>query len=296
MIWLIGDRGMLGTELRQVLASRSMPYLGSDREVDIRELQALRAFAAGKGIRCIINCSAYTNVDKAEEEEELARGINALGAGNIALVARELGAVMIHVSTDYVFRGDADRPYEEADPLDPAGAYGRTKAEGERLVAAAAPRHYIVRTAWLYGRYGPNFVYTMLKHMKVKPALNVVNDQRGTPTWAYDLAHALADLASRKDGPYGTYHYTNEGQTTWHGFATEIERLGREAGILQKPCTVDAIKSDEYPSKVKRPAWSVLSKAKTRQALGLSTPDWQASLACFMAQAPSWPELKTRIE
>jgi dTDP-4-dehydrorhamnose reductase len=300
MIWVIGNKGMLGTELAAVLRSRGMPHAGSDREVSILDPAALRRFAReraaeGAAIRWILNCSAYTAVDRAEEEEEVARGINAVGPGNIAEVARELGARLIHVSTDYVFRGDGSEPYQETDPVAPAGAYGRTKAEGEQRVAAACPEHFIVRTAWLYGRHGPNFVYTMLKLMRAREAVSVVSDQQGTPTWSFDLASALADIAGQDATRYGVYHFTNEGQTSWHGFASEIQRLGRELGILGRDCAVNPITSDQYPSKVKRPAWSVLSKRKIVEELGIHPPDWKASLRAFLAGIAGWEELDARI-
>jgi len=299
MIWLIGDKGMLGTELAAVLRSRGVAFVATDREVDIRDPGALRRFARDASpaapLDWIVNCSAYTAVDRAEEEEELARAVNATGAGHVAAVAQELGARLVHVSTDYVFRGDGARPYLESDPVDPAGAYGRTKAEGERLVAAACPRHFIVRTAWLYGRHGPNFVYTMLRLMRAREAVAVVADQRGTPTWSFDLAQAVAELVARDATRYGIYHFTGEGQTTWHGFAAEIQRLGRELGILPRDCAVNAITSDQYPSKVRRPAWSVLSKEKIARELGIVPPGWEASLRAFLTGIAGWPELDARI-
>jgi dTDP-4-dehydrorhamnose reductase len=300
MIWLIGNKGMLGTELSGVFESSGMDYAGTDREVDIRDLSALRRYAreaehAGNYFDWIVNCSAYTAVDKAEEEEQTALGINALGAENIAKLAAELDAALIHVSTDYVFRGDGNAPYLESDPMDPAGAYGRTKAAGEKLVAAACQNHFILRTAWLYGKHGPNFVYTMLKLMSAKDSINVVGDQRGTPTWAYDLAQAMAEIIASNSNKYGIYHFTNEGRTDWHAFAVEIQRLGREFGILAKECAVNRITSDQYPSKVKRPAWSVLSKEKIKRELGIEPPDWKASLRTFLKGIADWPGLDERI-
>jgi len=291
---------MLGTELSGVLRSRGMDFRGSDREVDIRDPAALLRFARetpsqGAGFDWILNCSAYTAVDKAEEEEEVARAINAVGAGNIAATAREIGAKVIHLSTDYVFRGDGDRPYLESDPMDPAGAYGRTKAEGERRVAAACEQHFIVRTAWLYGRHGPNFVYTMLRLMRTRDLVSVVADQRGTPTWTFDLANALADIAGKDSSKFGVYHFTNEGQTSWHGFAVEIQRLGRELGILARDCAVTPIGSDQYPSRVKRPSWSVLSKRKIAEQLAIVPPEWKASLRSFLSGIAGSQELDARI-
>jgi dTDP-4-dehydrorhamnose reductase len=279
---------MLGTELSGVLTEAGLEWSGSDREVDIRDPEALRAWLSspgggnGRKPDWIVNCSAYTAVDKAEDEEELARSINATGAGNIALVASEIGARLVHISTDYVFRGEGTRPYLETDPVDPAGAYGRTKAEGETLVSNACPRSFILRTAWLYGAHGTNFVRTMIKLMRERGSISVVADQHGTPTWAFDLAQAiLAVIKADADG-YGIYHYTNAGQTTWFEFAVAIQALGRELGILDRACEVKAVTSDQYPAKVKRPAWSVLSKDKIVAVFGIEPPEWKESLMKFL--------------
>ena len=288
MIWLIGHRGMLGTELSEVLTAAGLEWSGTDREVDIRDPDALRAWLAvpgggnGRKLDWIVNCSAYTAVDKAEDEEDLARSINATGAGNIATVAREAGARLIHMSTDYVFRGDGTRPYLETDPVDPAGAYGRTKAEGEALVMKTCPRSFMLRTAWLYGRHGPNFVHTMLKLMRERDTISVVADQHGTPTWALDLAQAILAIIEADSKEYGIYHYTNAGQTTWFEFAVAIQALGRELGLLDRVCEVKAITSDQYPAKVKRPAWSVLSKDKIAAVFGIKPPEWRESLRKFL--------------
>lgn len=219
MIWLIGNKGMLGQEISKIFLHNDINFLGTDRDVDIRDLAALRVYSAGKNINWIINCSAYTAVDEAEEEEEIARSINAFGAGNIAQVASEIGAAIIHISTDYVFRGDARRPYLENDPVDPQCVYGRTKAEGEALVVSLCPQHFIVRTAWLYGKHGSNFVVTMLKLMNAKTSIAVVNDQYGTPTWAYDLAKVIFCIVTKNSNKYGIYHFTDAGETTWFEFA-----------------------------------------------------------------------------
>jgi dTDP-4-dehydrorhamnose reductase len=288
VIWLIGHKGMLGTELSEVLDAVGLEWAGSDREVDIRDPDALRAWVAapgggnGRKLDWIVNCSAYTAVDKAEDEEELARSINATGAGNIAAVAREAGARLVHMSTDYVFRGDGARPYLETDPVDPAGAYGRTKAEGESLVLAACPRSFVLRTAWLYGRHGPNFVSTMLNLMRERDSISVVSDQHGTPTWAFDLAQVILTIIKADPETYGMYHFTNAGQTTWYDFAVAIQNLGRECGLLDRVCEVKAITSDQYPAKVKRPAWSVLSKEKITKVFGIEPPEWKESLRKYL--------------
>ncbi len=277
MIWLIGNKGMLGTELSNLLSCRGVPFVGTDREVSILDPAALEAFAAGKGIGCIVNCAAYTAVDKAETEEDLARALNAEGPENIGRLAANLGARVVHVSTDYVFDGNGKSPYKEGDPVNPASAYGRTKAEGEARLLAACPSAMIVRTAWLYGRHGPNFVATMLRLMAEKDELGVVMDQRGSPTWAYDLAVALTDLAVAEDAPSGAYHFTNDGETSWYDFAVEIQRLGRELGVLSRDCRVKPLTTAEYGSKTRRPAYSVLCKDRIK-ARGIPVPDWKASL------------------
>ena len=193
MIWLIGNRGMLGTELSGVLEERGMAVTGTDREVDITSLMALQTFARdthakGSRISVIINCAAYTAVDRAEDEEELARSLNCRGPANIASCAEELGVPLLHVSTDYVFNGNGNRPYREDDETDPVGIYGLTKRDGERVAMENNPNTWIIRTSWLYGEHGNNFVHTMLRLMREKDVLNVVNDQRGSPTRARDLA------------------------------------------------------------------------------------------------------------
>ena len=282
MIWLIGNRGMLGTELSLLFESRGLSFFGTDRECDITDLDSLLRGPGDRKVEWVINCSAYTAVDKAEDEEELARRINARGAGNAARVAREMGARMIHISTDYVFSGSGNRPYLEEDPVQPLGAYGRTKAEGETLVREACSEHFILRTAWLYGRHGKNFVYTMLKLMSTRSELSVVSDQWGSPTWTRDLALAIVSIITSDSRAYGTYHYTNEGETTWYDFAREIQRLGRESGLLQSEGFIRPLTSAEYPTKDQRPSYSVLSKRKIGSILGIKPPQWRGSLESFM--------------
>lgn len=295
MIWVIGDRGMLGTELREELERRGLPFVGSDRETSILDDGAMRAFAAGKGISAIINCAAYTAVDKAEDEVELCTAINAEGPEHIGRVGRELGARVIHISTDYVFDGSATRPYREDDPVSPLGVYGKTKAEGEARLLAACPGSVIVRTAWLYGLHGPNFVYTMLKLMNSKPRIGVVADQLGSPTWARDLAGALVEFADPERHPEGIYHFTNEGVTSWHGFALEIHRLGRKLGLIERDCEVAGIGTEDYPTKAARPAYSVMSKEQTSRELKRRIPIWEASLAKFLELVHDHPEAHRRI-
>jgi len=284
MIWLVGCRGMLGTELAELLASRGIGYVGTDRELDIRDPAALEAFARGRGIGWIVNCAAYTAVDKAEDEEELARSLNAAGPGNLGRLAAAIGASVLHFSTDYVFDGSGSRPYREEDPLSPLGAYGRTKAEGEELLRAACPSSVILRTAWLYGRHGPNFVRTMLRLMGERERVGVVADQHGTPTWTRDLAEALISLTRQGGSFYGIYHYSCGGETSWFDYAAEIRRIGREAGLLGRECAIVPLNSGEYPAKARRPAYSVLSKDKIRSTRAVAVPDWRESLGAFLEE------------
>jgi dTDP-4-dehydrorhamnose reductase len=284
MIWLVGNKGMLGSEVTAALVEAGFDLVGSDREVDILDPEALAGFAEGKSLSWIVNCAAYTAVDKAEDEAALAMRINAEGPQNLALLASRVGARILHMSTDYVFDGKGARPYAEDDPVNPTGSYGRSKAEGEARVRSACPEHVILRTAWLYGKAGSNFVATMLRLMATKERVGVVADQRGTPTYAVDLAGAIAAIVGSAEPRFGTFHYTNLGETCWYEFALEIERLGLEYGILSRECPIDALTTEEYPTKAKRPAYSVLSKKKILDAYGLLIPEWKESLTLFMKE------------
>jgi dTDP-4-dehydrorhamnose reductase len=289
---------MLGIELALVFEKNGIPFVGTDREVDIADASALWGFAEGKGFDWIVNCAAYTAVDKAEDDVDACRRLNTEGAGNIAATAHALGARLVHISTDYVFNGRgiveagaaSPRLYREDDATDPIGVYGLTKRDGEDAVLANAPDAYIVRTAWLYGAHGGNFVHTMIRLMKERDAVAVVNDQYGSPTWTFDLSEAVAAFITAANGerpaPSGIYHYTNEGLATWFDFASEIYRQGRALGILAKDCEVRPCTSAEFPAKVKRPAFSVLDKGKIKAALGIGIPDWDKSLEHYLSQ---WP-------
>jgi dTDP-4-dehydrorhamnose reductase len=286
LIWLIGNKGMLGTELSRLLENNSMPHTGTDREVDITDPAALLSFARAHSFDWIINCAAYTAVDKAEDDEVLCRNLNTNGAANIAKTAKIVNARLIHISTDYVFNGRGTRPYLEDDLTDPIGIYGLTKRDGEKAVLNENGASYIIRTAWLYGLYGNNFVKTMLRLMKEKENLSVVNDQQGSPTWAYDLAAAaiqfIRQTEDKKNPPYGIYHFTNEEQCTWFEFASAIYEEGCGLGILTKACEVKPCSSAEYPARVKRPAYSVLDKGKIKKTLGLEIPPWRESLKKYL--------------
>jgi len=292
VIWLIGNRGMLGTELSVLMEKSGVQFIGTDREVDITGMSALEKKAEELQITWIVNCAAYTAVDKAEEDIDACRNINTLGAANVSLCARNAGANIIHISTDYVFDGKRIvegkdlRPYREDDEASPIGVYGLSKRDGEIAVTENNPRSFIIRTAWLYGKHGGNFVNTMLRLMNEKNEVKVVDDQRGSPTWAFDLASliltVIKNVDSGKNTSFGIYHYTNEGNISWFDFAKEIYRQGRELGLIKKECDVKPCTSAEYPAKVKRPAYSVLDKSKIKTALGISIPVWDESLKEYL--------------
>jgi len=285
MIWLVGNKGMLGSELSEKLDAIGFPWVGTDREVDIASTQAIRSFAVAKNIQWIVNCAAYTAVDKAEAEPELAQALNVEGPRNLALLARDLGASIIHLSTDYIFSGDCTRPYREDDPVEPTGVYGRAKAEGEAALLDACERSIVLRTSWLYGKHGPNFVYTMLRLMRQKDELGIVADQRGGPTWAADLARAIVHILEAPRTQFGVYHFTGLGEASWYEFALEIHRLGRERGILERDCKLRALTTAEYPTAARRPAYSVLSTDKIARGYGIIARPWKESLEDFFDDA-----------
>jgi len=283
MIWLIGCKGMLGTEIARQLSENKMDFVGTDIDVDITNPQALAEFSKGKDITYIINCSAYTAVDKAESDANFAKKLNEDGPRNIANLANQIHAKMIHISTDYVFDGTGTEPYTEDMPVAPIGVYGRTKAAGEAAVRQNLKEYYIIRTAWLYGWAGKNFVYTMIKAMNTHDAVKVVNDQKGSPTFAGDLASVIIKIINKNAVPYGTYHCTDFGEITWWDFTNEIKNIGIETGLItNKNCVVNPCTTEDYPTPAKRPSYSVLCKDKIQKALGIKLPDWKSSLKEFM--------------
>jgi len=294
MIWLIGNKGMLGTEISLLLKENNITFIGTDSETDITDIETLKNFACIKKIKWIINCAAYTAVDKAEDDIENCRRLNTYGAANTAECAKIIGAKLIHISTDYVFDGMGIkeegniRPYRENDKTAPTGVYGLTKRDGEIAVTKNNPDSYIIRTAWLYGKFGNNFVHTMLKLMNERDEVKVVNDQRGSPTWTFNLATIILYIIEKTDSgkniPFGIYHYTNEGDITWFDFAKEIYKQGCEHGCITNECKVKQCTSAEFPAKVKRPAYSVLDKNKITSALDITIPSWDASLNEFLKQ------------
>ena len=275
-ILITGCYGQLGTEMGKIAANRSDHqwfFTDIDR-LDICNPDALEAMFSEHQINVCLNCAAYTAVDMAEDQPEKASLINADAPQVLAETCLRHHATLLHVSTDYVFAGDAQSPYKEDDPIAPQSVYGQTKADGERRIRESGCSHLIVRTAWLYSSTGKNFVKTMLKLAETHESVNVVSDQQGTPTWAGDLAQALMKLLDH----YGTrhvqetFHFTNEGITTWDRFADAVFQI---AGC---PCQVNPITTAQYPTKASRPAYSVLDKTKIKDTLGIEIPFWEDSL------------------
>jgi dTDP-4-dehydrorhamnose reductase len=286
MIWLIGNRGMLGSDVEEMLKTRSVPYVASDLDIDITDYTALRDFASSRDIGWIINCSAYTAVDNAEEERDKAFSINADGAHNIARVAKDSGAKLVHVSTDYVFDGEKTGPYVENDETNPLGAYGQSKLAGEQRIISAMEPYFIIRTAWLYGAKGNNFVRTMLRLFRERNEVKVVADQWGSPTYTKDLANTLISVANGNASRFGIYHFTNEGRTNWHEFAKEIYSLARRNGLINREVNIIPIAASEYPTKARRPKNSYLSKEKIGRELGVECRDWRKALEEFILTSP----------
>jgi dTDP-4-dehydrorhamnose reductase len=242
--------------------------------LDLTDRKATFEYVANGGFDAVINCAAMTNVDACETNREAAISANAFGAGNLAAAAAAIGAKIIHVSTDYVFSGDAKEPYSEWDVPAPVSAYGKSKLLGENYVRAENPKSFIVRTSWLYGYVGNNFVRTMLRLASENPEITVVNDQFGNPTHANDLAHHMLKLITTE--AYGYYHCTGEGICSWYDFASEIIRL---SGL---DCTVKPCGSDEYPSPTVRPAYSAMDNLALRATVGNEMRDWKEAIAAFM--------------
>ncbi len=276
-ILITGSNGQLGNEMRVLSKEHGKhQYFFTDviqaddtYLLDITDKAAVSAFVEAHSIDLIVNCAAYTNVDKAEEDEATAQKINA----DALVVLGSQGVKVIHISTDYVFSGDEHVPYRESDPVAPRTAYGRTKYMGEKNLLAACPEAVILRTAWLYSIYGNNFVKTMIRLGQEKEKLGVVFDQIGTPTYAADLAWAIFTVIETPAWHPGVYHFTNEGVCSWYDFTLAIHEL---AGITK--CQVRPILSEEYQYKTPRPHYSVLDKSKFKKAFGVEIPHWREAL------------------
>lgn len=295
-ILVTGANGQLGNEMRLMTKGSSDEYIFTDVTeqdgvkttfLDITDVETLRAVVKNEGVKCIVNCAAYTNVDKAETDETLCRKLNATAPELLAKVMKEVNGLLIHVSTDYVFGGDPyNTPCKEDQKGTPTGVYGKTKLEGEQNIIASGVKHIIIRTAWLYSEFGKNFVKTMLNLTATKPTLNVVFDQCGTPTYAGDLADVIlvviedykkeilnSQSSNANYSKNGIYHFSNEGVCSWYDFTVKIAELAGNTACDIQPCH-----SNEFPSPVKRPAYSVLDKTKVKTTFGTKVPYWTVSL------------------
>lgn len=280
-ILVTGANGQLGNEMRVVARNSADNYIFTDvAELDITDAAAVEKMVTGNDVKVIVNCAAYTNVDKAEDDREFAELLNARAVENLAQAIRRNDGLLVHVSTDYVFGGTQNNtPCREDEPANPTGVYGVTKLHGEQAIIASGCHHIIIRTAWLYSEFGKNFLKTMLDLTTTKPQLKVVFDQVGSPTYAYDLALAIFDIVENRKyvDNDGIYHYSNEGVCSWFDFTKMIAEYADHTGCDIQPCH-----SDEFPSKVIRPSYSVLDKTKIKKTFGVAVPYWTDSLRVCM--------------
>jgi len=276
-ILVTGVGGQLGYDVVKVLKERNIEYIGADlKEFDITNYAAAHRFITDYGPDAVIHCSAYTAVDRAEDEPELCRRVNAIGTENIAKICKEIDAKMIYISTDYVFPGTGEEFYEVDSPTGPQNVYGQTKLEGELAVKNILKKYFIVRISWVFGINGNNFIKTMLKLGNERSELNIVADQIGSPTYTADLAPILCDMVLTDK--YGTYHATNEGICSWAEFAEEIFR------IAKIDCKVNHIIAEEYPTKAARPKNSRMSKRSLSEAEFKFLPSWQDALRRYLKE------------
>ncbi|RPD47024.1 dTDP-4-dehydrorhamnose reductase [Hymenobacter sediminis] len=277
---VFGASGQLGQCLQHVSRERNLTSLVflPEEQANILNAEALQAVFAQYQPAYVINCAAYTAVDKAEEEVEIARKVNRDGAENLARLCGEHNATLIHISTDFVFAGTGNTPLLETDEAAPISVYGLTKLEGEQVIPAHTSQYFILRTSWLYSEYAGNFVKTMLKFGREREEMRVIWDQVGTPTYAIDLAGCILTIIEQQNQQYGIYHYSNEGLTSWYDFAVAIFELG---GLSTRTLP---IRTAEYPTKATRPAFSVMDKSKAKTQLGVAIPHWRESLKVCLSR------------
>lgn len=274
-ILVTGANGQLGSELRKIgFTALDEVFYTDVAELDITDYGAVEHFIRENEIDTIINCAAYTAVDRAEEEPDLAAKINTEAVANLAKAAAKEDCLLIHISTDYVFDGTGTAPYTEKDKPCPVSVYGRTKLAGEEAILKSGCFYIIIRTAWLYSAFGNNFVKTILRLANERPEISVVSDQIGSPTYAEDLAQAITAIMNNEERieHEGIYHFSNEGVCSWYDFAVEIVKLGK------KDCKVIPVTTAEYPTKTRRPAYSVLDKTKMKHIFGIEIPEWKEAL------------------
>ena len=284
-ILVTGANGQLGSEMQRLGAVSPNNYIFTDAaELDVTDAGAVRRAAEQTRAEAIVNCAAYTDVERAEENEAAADRLNRLAPANLAAAAAATGATLIHISTDYVFDGRAHTPYTEQAPTAPLGVYGRTKLAGEQAVEASGCSYLILRTAWLYSAFGNNFLKTMLRLTAERESLKVIFDQIGTPTYAGDLALGIFSVieGGQLRGHEGLYHFSDEGVCSWYDFAVEIA-----AGAGHDKCRIEPCRTAEYPTKAPRPAYSVLDKGKFKTTFGIEIPHWRESLLyCLKTMQP----------
>ena len=279
-ILITGANGQLGNEMRRLGTVSPNEYIFTDvAELDITNKTAVEEFVKSNNVEIIVNCAAYTNVDKAEDDEATAELINATAVKILAEAVKSVNGTLFHVSTDYVFGAEGNTPRREDMPTNPLGVYGVTKLKGEQAISEVGAKAIIIRTAWLYSEFGNNFLKTMLRLTAEKESLNVVFDQVGTPTYAGDLALAIFSIieADKYEGNEGIYHFSNEGACSWYDFATEIAVATGHSNCKVLPCH-----SNEFPSKVTRPPFSVLDKTKIKTTFGIEIPHWRDSMIYCM--------------
>ncbi len=279
-ILVTGAGGQMGSELQLLAGSYpQFQFLFTTRnELPVSVKKAVDEYFQKHQPAYCINCAAYTAVDKAESEKEEAFEVNANAVGHLAKASAQTGTRFLHISTDYVFDGSSVIPYREDHPTNPIGIYGLSKLKGEALCLLNNPEAMIIRTAWVYSTYGSNFVKTMMRLMKERKEIGVVNDQTGSPTYAEDLAQAIMQIIVQEKWQPGIYHFANAGTTTWYGFATAIKLL------LQSDCKINPVTTAEYPTKAKRPSFSLLDTNKIRKTFGINIPEWKESLERCMSK------------
>lgn len=272
-ILVVGASGQLGSEIQFLSHNSSHRFTFADYNVvDITDMVSVKGLFDEKNFDYCINCAAYTAVDKAEAEEEMAFSVNVKGAENLAKACKENNTILIHISTDFVFDGEKNTPYLESDKTNPVSVYGLTKLDGEKAVLEVCPQSIVIRTAWLYSSFGNNFVKTMLKLAETREELGIISDQIGTPTYARDLANAILQIVDSGKDIYGVYHYSNEGVASWYDFAQGIFELSRAR------IKVNALRTEQYPTPAKRPVFSVMSKQKIKTDYEVEVPYWRDSL------------------
>jgi dTDP-4-dehydrorhamnose reductase len=282
-IIVTGSNGQLGSELRELASSfpdHHFVFLARE-DFSITDKNAFRTILEQHRPDYLINCAAYTAVDKAESEKELADQVNGIAVGTLAILCHEFGTRFVHISTDYVFKGDQSTPLKETAAVDPVNAYGASKLLGEQLAMQHNPDSMIIRTSWVYSAYGKNFVKTMMRLMKEKESISVVNDQIGSPTYAADLAELIMHIIDSKKWKEGIYHFSNEGIISWFDFATEIRSL------IHSACIVSPITTEQFPTPAKRPHFSVMDKTKIQQTFAVSLKNWKESLRLCISKINS---------